>query len=161
MEKTPFLTVVLLFAGLLVPSTSAACSCVWGGPFLTMARRAELVVRSMVLDYHGESRGIKLAMDVEVVEVLKGSARAKRIRIWGDNGAMCRPYVSAFPIHTEWILAIDPLPGRPGEYFISICGEHWLKVQDGQVIGRISSSSPSDQQQTMSLAEMLAALKAP
>ena len=161
MGKLWFLTVALALAGTLVPSTSSACSCMWGGPFLKVVRRADLVVRAKVLNYHGESRGIQLAMDAEVVEVLKGSARARRIRIWGDNGALCRPYVSAFPIHTEWILAIDPLPGRPWEYFISICGGYSLKVRDGQVTGHISSSHYSDPVQTMSLEELLAALKAP
>jgi len=152
--------VVLVLAGWLVPSTSAACSCMWVGPFLKVAPRTHLIVRAKVANYHGESRGVRLAMDVEVSEVFKGDAPAKTIRIWGDNGAMCRPYVSGFPVQTEWIFAVNPLAGRPGEYFISICGEYWLKAQHGQVSGHLSSFSLSDEKQTMSLEELRTALKA-
>lgn len=69
------------------------------------------------------SRGVDRAMEVEVFEVLKGSARGRRLRIWGDDGAQCRPYVSGFTVGTEWIFAVNRLRG--GDYVISVCGEYW------------------------------------
>jgi hypothetical protein len=112
------------------------------------------------------SRDVDLAMDVEVLEVLKGSAKGKRIRIWGDNGAQCRPYVSAFPVQTEWFFAITELredgPGN-GDYVISVCGEFWARVEGDNVTGRLSSPTPpsvKDTPEKMSLKEFTDRLKA-
>jgi hypothetical protein len=93
-----------------------ACTCVWGGAFLTVAPKAEIIVRVRIRDYHGQSRGpAPPAMDVAVLEQLKGPEVAREIRIWGDSGVLCRPYVSQFPRGTDWLLAIYPQRReRPG-----------------------------------------------
>src|SRR5688572_19580500 len=112
---------ILLVVVLLFPVDASACSCTWSGPLLTVGPRTELIVRAKVLSYHAS------AMDVEVIEMLKGVSNSRRIRIWGDNGAQCRPYVSRFPIGTEWILAVspnlEPESAPAGDYAISVCGE--------------------------------------
>ncbi len=136
--------VVLL---LLSPTPSAqACSCSWAGPFASVAPSADLVVRGKVLSYD------KNSLKLQVLEVLRGKESRKTIRVWGDNGAQCSPYVTAFPIGTEWILAIRrttsgvspgyfPRDGIPGEwkksadYRISICGEFWLQVVGQNAVG--------------------------
>ena len=118
-----------------------------------------MIIRAKVLGYHGRSRGVDLAMDVDVQEVFKGATKAARIRIWGDNGAQCRPYVRGFPAQTEWIFAISKLTGeegRRGDYFISVCGEYWAKVENGNVTGRLSSPLPpgvTDKPETIGLKE--------
>jgi hypothetical protein len=118
-----------------------ACSCMWGGPFLTVAPHAQIIVRVRIRDYHEHGRGpAPLAMDVAVLEQLKGPEVARDIRIWGDNGALCRPYVSQFPRGTEWILAIHPpRHERPGaaDYVIPGCGAYWLQVHGDRVKGQI------------------------
>jgi hypothetical protein len=107
-----------------------------------------------VRDYHGRNRKVDLAMDAEVLERLKGGPLARDIRIWGDDGALCRPYVRGFPRGSEWILAIRPLaaemPGRP-DYFIPGCGAYWLKVDNGRVRGHISAGAPGLPEQDLSL----------
>jgi len=149
----------MLFLPLLLPVQGEACSCAWAGPLLKVAPGAELLVRAKVLGYHGRSRGVDLALDVEVQEVLKGSTNASRLRIWGDNGAQCRPYVSGFPAQTEWIFAVSKLPGekgRDGDYFLSVCGEYWARVENEHVTGRLSSPLPpsvTDKPEKMSLKE--------
>ena len=148
-------------------STSAhACSCSWAGPFLNVAPGTPLIVRARVVGHTFRSRDVDLAMDVEVLEVFKGSAKGKRIRIWGDNGAQCRPYVVAFPVQTEWVFAIAELsadgPGK-GDYFISVCGEFWARVEGGSVTGRLLSPKPpgvNDTLEKMSLRELAERLKA-
>jgi hypothetical protein len=133
------------FLILLLPARSEACSCAWAGPLLKVGPRADSMIRAKVLGYHGRSRGVDLAMDVEVQEVFQGVASAGRIRIWGDNGAQCRPYVKGFPVQTEWIFAISKLTGEGdsrGDYFINGCGEYWAKVENGNVLGRLSSPVP-------------------
>jgi hypothetical protein len=137
----------------------------WAGGFLSVAPDAEIIVRARVVDYHGRNRKVDLAMDVEVVEVWKGGAVARRIRIWGDNGALCRPYVSGFPRGTEWLLAIRPLGGsrehdahRSGEFYIPGCGAYWLKVEDGRARGYIRGGAPGSLEQVATLDAVRAAL---
>lgn len=136
---------------------------------MRVALNADLIVRAKVSNYYGERYdgvklaydGVKLAMEVEVLEVLKGQTRAKKIRIWGDDGRHCRPYVSAFPLQTEWLFAIEKLPADeryPEDYYISNCGEYWLAVKESKVVGHIAFPrdvpSSADEKQTMSLDEL-------
>jgi hypothetical protein len=122
-----------------IGSEALACSCDWGGPFQRVAPKAELVIRGKVLNYHGLDRGVPLAMDVEIYEVLKGQPPNGRIRVWGDNGWLCRPSVPQFPAGTEWILALNgpgSKPGQnPGDYALSICGQFWLQVVEENAFG--------------------------
>lgn len=146
-------------------SPASACSCMWAGGFLKVSPGAEVIVRVRVRDYHGRSRKVDLAMDVVVLERLKGRPAADDIRIWGDNGALCRPYVSGFPRGTEWILAIRPLSGphereagRAGDYYIPGCGAYWLRVNGDRVTGHIHGGAPGTPVQEESLDAVRAAL---
>ena len=90
--------------------------------------------------------------DVEIKEVLYGKEQKKRIRVWGDDGVLCRPYVTKFPKNTEWILNVDKVPSskikweprreKAGDYAISVCGEHWLALKDRKIIGEDFYSFP-------------------
>lgn len=57
---------VMLVAALAAPGLALACSCVWGGPFVKVALRTDLIVLAEVRSYHRHS------MEVAVLEVLKG-----------------------------------------------------------------------------------------
>jgi hypothetical protein len=165
-RRIAFLAVALLAACALWPGAARACSCMWAGGFLAVAPKAEVVVRARVVDYHGRNRKVDLAMDVEVTEVLKGANVPTQLRIWGDNGALCRPYVSGFPRGTEWILAIRPLEGsrehdvpRVGDFYIPGCGAYWLKVEDGRARGHIRGGAPGAPEEAETLDAIRAALK--
>ena len=163
-------SVVVLLANLSLPGLAFACSCTWGGPFSRVALGKELSVLGEVLDHY------KNSMDVKVIEVIKGKEERRTIRIWGDNGALCRPYVSGFPIGTRWLLAVFPLPektgeqpaayregfsSRPGnrEYAISVCGDFWLEVRGERAVGRITVDHNSNVLEWVPLSEMLAWLR--
>ena len=153
------------FLALARESPASACTCMWAGGFLKVAPGAEVIVRVRVRDYHGQARKVHLAMDAVVLERLKGSPKADDIRIWGDNGILCRPYVSAFPRGTEWILAIRPLSGpygdeagRAGDYYIPGCGAYWLRVNRDRVTGHIRDGAPGRAEQELSLDALRAAL---
>ncbi|MCX5810046.1 MAG: hypothetical protein NTX36_11870 [Proteobacteria bacterium] len=133
-----------------------ACSCSWGGPFFKVAPQAEFVIKGKIMSYHGEEKGIKQAMDVEVLEVLKGTCHQKNIRIWGGKGWLCRPDVTQFPVGTEWILGINgpgSKPGIEGGYAISICGQYWLQVVNGVVVGNIDNEQEREFSQELPLEE--------
>lgn len=150
----------------LTPIPSAqACTCAWAGPFASVALSADLVVRAKVLSYD------KNSMKVSVLEVLRGREWRRTIRIWGDNGAQCSPYVSSFPIGTEWVFAIrkttsgaergyfkrENVPGdwkKWGDYRISICGEFWLKVTGPNAIGIVRGTDLAGPKEEIPLREL-------
>ena len=156
-------TILLAAAIAVLPSAALACSCMWGGEFLKVAPHADIIVHVRVRDYHGQDRNVALAMDVVVLDRLKGPPVAPEIRIWGDNGMLCRPYVSGFARGSEWILAIrreaPEMPGR-SDYYIPGCGAYWLKVENGRVRGYIRAGSPGRPEQEESLESIRQALGA-
>ena len=148
-------SVMSLVALLAVQHLAMACTCLWGGPFAKIALGQELVVYGEVLGYYRHS------MEVKVLEVLQGKEERSTIRIWGDNGALCRPYVHGFPIGTRWLFAVSALPeammndqspsflGRfftnPSrrDYVISFCGDFWVAVRGERAVGRITTPQHS------------------
>ena len=166
--KTPRVLSGALLVVLIAQTVVVACSCAWSGPFLSVASSADVIVYGTVLRYGNESRGVKLSMDVQVREVLKGQESRKTIRVWGDNGAQCRPYVSSFPVGTEWIWAMQHLPPdtkgphgeSPNDYTIWVCGGNWLQVQGNQVSGHVSSKMVTDPEQQVSFNELRQQIKA-
>jgi hypothetical protein len=143
------LTILSLIAGATLGFAPAAlaCSCLGTAPFVKTAASATLVVRGKVLAYQWHPADTQhqrpMSMLVEVQDVLKGASPAKRIPIWGDNGMICRRYVSEFPIGTEWVMALSPDQwSQRGELAISSCGEYALRVTGNQVQGRISAKAP-------------------
>jgi hypothetical protein len=155
-----------------LPAPAFACSCMWAGPFTTVAPGQPVIVLAEVLghDDHG--------MDVKVLEVLKGADRRPTIRIWGDTGALCRPYVSGFKVGTTWLFAIRPLPERmasdppgrawrgfqspPGDphYTISVCGSFWVEARDGRAVGHITAARHDAPPDAAPLAALLTWLRA-
>jgi len=115
----------------------------------------------------------KNSMDVRVIEVLKGTEEGKTIRIWGDTGALCRPYVSHFPVGTTWFFAVQKTTGEQAsslwerlfpsahksDFAISICGDFWLEVRDGRAVGRVTVEHYSNFLEWVPLSEMLTWLR--
>jgi len=162
-------TALVLLAILGLPKSAFACSCMWAGPFSKVTLGKELIVLGEVMDHY------KNSMEVQIIEVVKGTEERKTIRIWGDNGALCRPYVAHFPIGTRWLFAVFPLPEKTGEtrppwqgfasppgrreYAISVCGDFWLEVRGERTVGRITVNDYSNFLEWVPLEDMLAWLR--
>jgi hypothetical protein len=129
---------------------ASACDCGHNGPFLQMARQTKLVALVKVVKYSSFSKSgeVPHAVEVEILEVLKGKETRKRIEVWGDNGRMCRPFVSGFAIDSLFVMSLDHGKTQPGhtdeketDYSISNCGCFWLpanqltKTVTGYIIG--------------------------
>lgn len=161
MKKWSLLAAVMMAASFLATFVTAlpalACSCDWNGPFFKMAPLSALVVRGKVIGYHGEARGMKLAMDVEVLDVFTGQYNEPEIRIWGGDGMLCLPNVEEFPIGTEWILSLNGPGSKPGfdkGYAISsMCGTFSLRVDKGTVVGNIDNERDREAYQAWPLDE--------
>ncbi len=137
------------FAGC-TTSTVLACTCINNKSFLEVIERADFIVVAKPTNYGEISlfSNIPLTVDVEIQRVLKGDNASQKVRVFGDNGAQCRPYVTKFPLDTTWVFALNLLStGANGEsqYYISNCGEYSLQVKAGRVFGRIKSSQPTSQ----------------
>ena len=144
-------TLLLILFGLLNVAylpISPNCSCDWEGPVLEMSQESDLVVRLKVLEHQKMMEiyedSIPNAMIVEILEIYQGEEERKQLKVWGDNGFLCRPYLSMFPIGSEWVLSLQKgeqiIEGAEKEDFsISICGETVLPVKDGQLEGVIFS----------------------
>jgi hypothetical protein len=153
-------TIILGFSVLLLTPSAYACSCADNNhSFIQNAEKAKLVIRGKVLEYHwykGDKSETRppLAMTVAVKEVYAGATTSKTIMVWGDNGIICRPYVSQFPVGTEWVLALSPDSwSKKGELAISSCGEYSLKVNGSNVMGKVidGSAKGKGKSQVMSL----------
>jgi hypothetical protein len=96
-------------------------------------------------------------MQVDVLEVMARQARKKRLRVAGGNGNLCRPYITEFPVGTEWVLGlyraakIDAVT----DYSIKDCGTFWLQVVGGDMVeGNVDEEKRGDAVQQNTLDEL-------
>ena len=139
-------------------SAAEACRCdVNGASFEHLAKNGTLVVQGIV-DTQATPKG---SIRVKVSRVLRGSLAQpdEPIRVWGDDGKMCRPYASRFPHGSEWFFVLDNrsfggFPQQPGprDYSISICGAYWVRVDGDRVSGRIRDAR---KEEAMSVEQLL------
>lgn len=115
-----------------------ACSCAWRGPFLAAAKDAPLIIQGKITRH---DTGYSPAMVVHVSEVLKGGLLDSGMVVQMGDGMHCRPTLENFPLGSEWILALNGSGSKPGEgWALSHCGEYWLRVENGEVIGSIDGT---------------------
>jgi hypothetical protein len=137
---TKFATTWIIFTA----AIAAACTCGdYEEPFLSVIDDSDMIFRVQIIEYRGKNKQYNLAMKAKILETLKGSIDRHEIVIWGDNGVQCRPYVNNFPLKSEWILAVIYIrDGKgKGDFTISNCGYHWLRVNNENVSGHISSAT--------------------
>lgn len=141
----------------MVPISAGACSCAWRGPFLATAKEAPLIIQGKITRH---DTGSSPAMVVYVSEVLKGAMLDSGMVVQMGDGMLCRPTLEVFPLGSEWILALNGSGSKPGEgWALSHCGEYWLRVENGEVIGSINGTQ--SQLQRMPLEEFKRKLRYP
>jgi hypothetical protein len=141
-----------------------ACDCVSAGQFLTVAPKTELVSLVKVIKYLTfkaiYDKQTPMSMEVEIIKTFKGNETRKSIVVWGDNGNLCRPYLSQFETGKYYVIAFDKgYDGSKGyvhsdekttDYSISNCGDYWLtanietKTANGSVSATQSNISFGD-----------------
>lgn len=115
---------------LLAAYTGISCKCGWGGNFLRVANHQDLIVKARILKFYKVHSDIYEKMEVEVLKIVKGRETRKKIMVWGDNGMLCRPYISTFKKGETYYLALGK---EEKDYEISVCGQHWLQVTNDKV----------------------------
>lgn len=161
-----FLPVVLVLFTL----KARACSCNYGGPFLKVAPTTPFVAVVKVTKYltfkdiYAEKT--PMSMEVEIIEIYKGSESRKKITVWGDPGNLCRPYLSTFKEGQYYVIAFDPTSPnidrqkheQATDYTISICGAYWLTVNFEKKTATGDIDSKNKKTQTWSLAALKSGL---
>jgi hypothetical protein len=128
-----------------------ACSCMDTATFYQVASHSKKVALVKVIKYLSfkeiYNKATPMSMEVEIIHIIKGAEQRKRVIIWGDNGMLCRPYLSVFKEGVMYVMALDK--GNPGrghkdetesDYAIGNCGTHWLTYDEKTktITGRIS-----------------------
>jgi len=143
-----------------------ACDCESLGAFLKVAPEAEFVALVKVTKYltfkniYGEQ--IPMSMKVEIIDIYKGKETRKSIIVWGDNGALCRPYLLEFNQGQYYVIAFYKCKNtsffnkeKTDDYFISNCGDYWLNVDIGKQIAIGSIAENQNQITLIDLKEKL------
>jgi len=166
MKKVIILFLVVVILSLVMSKDITACDCIWGGPFLKVTKDCPLVALVKIKNYYTSTSGIPMAAEVEILHSLKGDSTIQTAKVWGDNGILCRPYLSVFQNDSIWIMALYESSGNwgwgskeKGDYFISICGEYYLDVKQDTVIGHIQNVNNNDPKQKMGLSDFLETAK--
>lgn len=150
----------LIFFFLFVLKLNACeCECKGDCSFSVIANNQDFVALVKVIsfdnyldykisDYEGK---MPYSMTVEIIKKYKGSENRKTIKIWGDNGALCRPYISNFKVGEVYLIAPEKISSsknvnkveNPEDYTFFICWTDYLKVdlKTNKAMGNYSKKS--------------------
>ncbi|MFL1013648.1 hypothetical protein [Flavisericum labens] len=138
MKKTFAILFILLIS---IKSYACSCECTGDCSFSNISKGSELVALIKVIEYSdfieeqidGYDGKMPLSMTVEIIEKYIGSEKRKKIKIWGDNGALCRPYIANFEIGKYYLIAPSLLTetdenGEKNDYDFFSCFTDYLSV---------------------------------
>jgi hypothetical protein len=142
--------------------SAKACSCAIHPPFFKIVHSVDFIAIIEVdeyLKYYNSStweyisreevdESDKWVFPVSIIASVNtslfGEVERNKVLIWGDNGAMCRPYIESFRPGSKWVIALKKGEidwGHPTEtendYYLDSCGEYYLEIIDGKVNGAI------------------------
>lgn len=135
------ITAIFFIFFLISTSLTFACTCSSKENFLNVAPKSVFVALVEVKDYLSykniDDEKIPMSMDVEILKVFNGEESRKRVVVWGDNGNLCRPYLSKFKLGEYYVIAFfrgqvgteyTHIDEKETDFTISNCGEFWLKA---------------------------------
>lgn len=136
---------LMSFALLSASNSGYACSCqqLSDDFFETVAKHTQrisrghwseeqnltIVVGKVLRHQTAEGSRRPTEMVVEVSHVLQGDVPTSRIKVEGDNGAQCRPYVEMFPVGASYTFAISHDDSPDKAFYLSNCGKYWLETR--------------------------------
>ena len=71
---------------------------------------------------------IPYVMTVEIIQQYKGALNEETIKIYGDDGVMCRPYLSSFELGEHLLIAPSLLDPSDNSYAFFFCRTEYLSV---------------------------------
>ena len=138
---------------LMLSHKAFACDCESLGAFLKVASETEFVALVKVTRYLTfkdiDGKRTPMSMEVEIIDIYKGKETRKTIIVWGDNGALCRPYLSRFNQGQYYVIAFYKC--KTDDYFISNCGDYWLNAD---IKKQIAIGSVTENQSQITLIDL-------
>lgn len=137
------LTLIATFLLFSTMSTFACdCECLDDCSFSVVSKSSGFVALVKVISYDdyledkimGHEGKMPYSMTVEIIKKYKGSETRKTIKIWGDDGKECRPYIANFKIGDYFLIAPNLLRDNklitenPTDYDFFSCSTDYLKV---------------------------------
>ena len=131
---------LLIISFIIFPSAEVlACSCgwAWNDSFSRTAEKSEFVALIKVLSFDeylerdilGYDGKMPYSMTVEIIKKYKGRESREKIKILGDTGILCRPYLSEFEVGNYYLAAPIPIDSTSNtEYDFFVCRTDYLKV---------------------------------
>lgn len=131
-----FLIIAILFYSSL---DLIACNCFrsWNDSFSKTVEASEFVALAKVIsfdsylekEFSDDEKKVPYSMTVEIIKKYKGEEKRDRITIYGDNGILCRPYLTDFEINEYYLISPNPLgESLNTDYDFSICQTGYLEV---------------------------------
>jgi hypothetical protein len=140
----PMKKVLLTLTATFIWTLGLACTCKVEGNFLRVSRNVDLVA---VVEVKGYGDSVSVDMDdkdfptikmpetiiFSVIKIIKGSDHRKELRVFGDDGQLCRPSIRDFTKGKFYVIALHKCNNykRLSEvletsnyYSISICGQY-------------------------------------
>ena len=162
MKHLILIITLLLFSTM---STFACdCECLDDCSFSIVSKNSEFVALVKVISYDdyledkimGHEEKMPYSMTVEIIKKYKGSETRKTIKIWGDDGKECRPYIANFKIGDYYLIAPNLLGDNKlinegsTDYDFFSCSSDYLKVD---MVRKIAHGEYSDSKDEIELAE--------
>lgn len=140
------ISLILIFL-LSIKAFACSCECTRNCSFKHISNSQDFVALVKVIEYSDfldakidnyEDR-MPYSMIVEVINKYKGSESRKQIKIWGDNGALCRPYIANFEIGKYYLIAPSKIEnqskwGDKNDYYFFSCWTDYLYVESERKI---------------------------
>lgn len=116
-----------------------ACSCAfaWNDSFSRTIKNSEFVALVKIISFDkyldqdilGHHGKMPYSMTVEIIKKYKGKEQRKKIKILGDNGMLCRPYLSSFKINSYYLVSPNALDNSANTaYDFFSCRTEYLNV---------------------------------
>lgn len=167
----PMKRILLTIIGISIWTRGQTCDCDYIGNFLVASKNAEAIFIVKVRehgDYISLTGTVPTAVSVpttaifEIVKTLKGNSDNKAIRVFGDNGVLCRPYVDVFRKDKYYVVGLQRCDGNErsettDDFEISGCGEFWIDYNPAtdMVTGRIKNKKRKPTTMTLEAFEKL------
>lgn len=130
---------VLAIGAWLAAHEGRACECEPGPEpwLLGVAARSPIVVVAEVNAHVGYVQDRPTAMNLRIVQVLKGGETSTHLTVQGDRGNECLGSVVPFKVGTTWVFALGERAA--GAFFLPGCGiQAYAEVHKETVSGRLT-----------------------
>lgn len=116
--------------------TAVGCDCGWGGDFLKLSNETAIIFQFEVLGHEKLDRERDEILIAKVLKIYKGELENDTVRLRGDDGHYCAPYVSQFEVGEKYMVQIMRTDWK--DLWLSNCGEFDLAIK-GDTINPESS----------------------